>query len=277
MVVDTGYNEAYQTWFKRSIPPKDRDWNGKPSYAGQPWFSRSCWTVNAKHFQLIRAKLNEIYGYCDVVGSPAQARQNETVTFVLDYIGNLKEKEAGQPLSFAVRDGNREDWNVIFPQDVLEKWFGFTLSSPVLAGSYYTVLSIAQGAAGSDIKRAYRQAARTYHPDYNKDSDANQQFIKVQEAYETLSNPLLRKKYDAALSWKEEAGIKEDKEYGVLWRPPVRCGLMKAKIEHAAGRWIINEVLAWQDQVNVSGYVRVTYWDIHAGGDFGTWAEKWQP
>ncbi len=72
---------------------------------------------------------------------------------------------------------------------------------------YYEILGVAQKATGEYIRRAYRDLVRIYHPDTlvgKPDSvrkRAEEQFKRVQEAYECLSNPRARTEYDAR--WRE--------------------------------------------------------------------------
>ncbi len=62
---------------------------------------------------------------------------------------------------------------------------------------YYEVLGVARGAGPDEIKKAYRQAALKYHPDRNKtDSEAESKFKEAAEAYEILSDPDKRDRYD---------------------------------------------------------------------------------
>ena len=60
----------------------------------------------------------------------------------------------------------------------------------------YEVLGIARNATEDDIKKAYRKLARQYHPDHNKEAGAQERFVEIQEAYDTLSDPEKRKMYD---------------------------------------------------------------------------------
>lgn len=63
---------------------------------------------------------------------------------------------------------------------------------------FYILLGLDRGAALIDIKRAYKRLARRYHPDINPgDRTAALQFRQISEAYETLSDPDRRKRYDA--------------------------------------------------------------------------------
>nr|NP_001246483.1 uncharacterized protein Dmel_CG5504, isoform D [Drosophila melanogaster]AFH08236.1 uncharacterized protein Dmel_CG5504, isoform D [Drosophila melanogaster] len=67
----------------------------------------------------------------------------------------------------------------------------------LLAKDYYATLGVAKNANGKDIKKAYYQLAKKYHPDTNKeDPDAGRKFQEVSEAYEVLSDEQKRREYD---------------------------------------------------------------------------------
>lgn len=61
---------------------------------------------------------------------------------------------------------------------------------------YYKALGVAKDAPLDEIKRAYRKLARQYHPDINKDVDAEDRFKEISEAYEALKDPERRAAYD---------------------------------------------------------------------------------
>ena len=61
---------------------------------------------------------------------------------------------------------------------------------------YYDVLGVAPDARADEIKRAYRQLARRYHPDISGD-ERGAAFIEVSRAYEVLGDPGRRRSYDA--------------------------------------------------------------------------------
>lgn len=62
---------------------------------------------------------------------------------------------------------------------------------------YYEVLGVSRGASEQEIKKAYRRLARDHHPDANpEDSEAEERFKELTEAYEVLSNPESRQAYD---------------------------------------------------------------------------------
>jgi DnaJ-class molecular chaperone len=72
---------------------------------------------------------------------------------------------------------------------------------------YYEVLGVSRTATESDIKKAYRKLARKYHPDVNPDDKtAEEKFKDVSEAYDVLSDPEKRQRYDQlGANWKAGA------------------------------------------------------------------------
>ena len=61
---------------------------------------------------------------------------------------------------------------------------------------YYSVLGVNSSASLLEIKKAYRYLALKYHPDVNKQHDAHDRFIEINQAYLILSDPEARRKYD---------------------------------------------------------------------------------
>lgn len=65
-----------------------------------------------------------------------------------------------------------------------------------MAADYYEILGVSRDASKEDIKRAYRRLARKYHPDVNKEEGAEERFKEINKAYEVLSEPETRARYD---------------------------------------------------------------------------------
>ncbi len=65
-----------------------------------------------------------------------------------------------------------------------------------MARDYYDILGVSRDADKEEIKRAYRRLARKYHPDVNKENGAEERFKEINRAYEVLSEPEMRTRYD---------------------------------------------------------------------------------
>ncbi|MGZ9235253.1 MAG: DnaJ domain-containing protein, partial [Anaerolineales bacterium] len=61
---------------------------------------------------------------------------------------------------------------------------------------YYEILGIQRNASSDEIKASFRKLARQYHPDVNKDGDAEEKFKEINEAYGVLSDADKRARYD---------------------------------------------------------------------------------
>jgi curved DNA-binding protein len=65
-----------------------------------------------------------------------------------------------------------------------------------VADDFYQALGVARTASIDEIQQAYRKLARRYHPDVSKDPAAEDRFKEISEAYQVLSDPDSRKRYD---------------------------------------------------------------------------------
>jgi len=65
-----------------------------------------------------------------------------------------------------------------------------------MARDYYEILGVSRDADKEEIKRSYRRLARKYHPDVNKEEGAEDRFKEINRAYEVLSEPETRARYD---------------------------------------------------------------------------------
>lgn len=88
---------------------------------------------------------------------------------------------------------------------------------------YYNTLGIKRDASQEEIKKAFRKQARKFHPDVNKDQNAEERFKDINEANEVLSDPDKRQKYDQfGAHWQQyqrAGGTPEDFNWE-SWRNP---------------------------------------------------------
>ena len=61
----------------------------------------------------------------------------------------------------------------------------------------YSILGVPRAATATEIRAAYRRLARMYHPDLNAGPEAEARMKEINEAYDTLSDPLRRRQYDS--------------------------------------------------------------------------------
>lgn len=86
---------------------------------------------------------------------------------------------------------------------------------------YYLILGVDAGATASELKRAYRRRAREVHPDHNLDrvAWATKQLQLLNEAYDVLSNALLRREYDRA-RWPHVGHTRTSTRHRESYSPP---------------------------------------------------------
>lgn len=80
------------------------------------------------------------------------------------------------------------------------------LTVVVCGEDYYEILGIGRDADNRQIRKAFKKLALQHHPDKSKEKDAQEKFLKINKAYETLKDEEKRKRYDRFGEEDEEGG-----------------------------------------------------------------------
>ena len=103
------------------------------------------------------------------------------------------------------------------------KALGLVISSGQV--NYYELLEISPGARKAEVKKAFRKKVRKVHPDTSSQiSDNSQDFINLKAAYQILSDPLLRRKYDE--TFHDKSLWKEKDNQSVIQKRPDRTKIL---------------------------------------------------
>ena len=229
-----------------------------------------CWTVSAQYKDVV-ARLIEWYFAVKVNPQPITVAPVLGIIEVL-YLG--KTKDRGNGLKTA-KGWTNNGWTVTIPEPVLKRYFDpcyteqSTVEKPKTA-TYYETLSIKQGASPDEIKSGYRRMVKQWHPDVCKDPDATEVFRAVQKAYEILSNPKTKARYDVGLKLAEKADIKPI-DTTPLWakaqdqlpyRSPLKCGNLLCEYTTFGVMMTVSKIMQWEDIYNEKGQVLVSSWKM---------------
>jgi len=254
------YDPGLIAALKAKVPYSDR----RPVYDGKRF---DYWAIAPQHASTLADLAEQYLGTRPTVPQIRVVAANTTQLLQVKYIGAAKERAGGEKTASGWANGG---WTVIFPERVLKEWFAVD-DKPEAATTLYAVLGIKQSASAADLKSAYRRAARQWHPDVCKEEGAEEQFKRINEAYQVLSDPFQRRKYDAGLQLAASVGKAEQQLSANLWRPPLRCGYILANGVEQLGRFVVSEILQWEEIVNDRGQTLVTSWQY--GDDRFT--ERW--
>jgi|GEM_PF-1501547 len=84
--------------------------------------------------------------------------------------------------------------------------------------NYYQIMGVAPEASRDEIKKAYRNLAKQYHPDRNRGEPAKEERLKeINEAYQVLGDETARKTYDLMIKSQREPGASFGPEEARVW------------------------------------------------------------
>ena len=267
LVVRTPYAPGLVQALKAAIPGADRKWDA-PGKA---------WIVTPEHGTLVRNLIEEHLHEQVEVPALAQAKPMvQTQLLEVRYLGRAKQRPDGTETAFGWVNGG---WNAIFPKSVLMTWFG-QVDRPGEAATLYQKLNVLPDSDMAEIKAAWKRLARQWHPDVCREPDAATQFQAIKDAWDILSDANQRARYDAGRAL--EATLRSSANYdandpimqlaaGAEWAPPLRCGYVMCRAVEKLGRFVISEILMWEDIKRSDGSVLVSSWPM----DATMFVEKW--
>lgn len=240
--------------------------------------TRKAWLIAPQHSQRVADFVLQYLNEMVWIPQGATAKPTaELYTLEVRYIGRCKERNPGEWSAFGwVGDRHTGGWNVVFPETVLRDWFEGkpAQASHPDANTLYGILGIPQSGNADEIKTAYRRAAKQWHPDICKESDATERFKRINEAYQVLSDPNKRARYDAGLALEATLG-KAQIDYSTFfsngYRAPLLCGLVLVEGRPILGRCVAEKILFWDDIINHNGQTLVTSWPMGADQFIETW------
>jgi len=187
------------------------------------------------------------------------------------YVGRCKDRPDGTQTAYAFVNNT---WSVAILKNALFNYFGV----PMLPGeepTLYGALGITNTVTDEEVKKAYRRMAKMWHPDLSKEPGTREQFAAVKHAYEILSTK--RAKYDAGLALQSSLSANVEvfnnasvDKFG--YRSPLRCGYILGNGESRGGKFVISEILQWQDIVDKQGRTLVSSWIYGSDAPMEEWA-----
>ncbi len=247
----SSYSPSLVAALKALIPASERRWDP----------AEKCWLVASQHAKTLIDITQQHLGLALNAPYIAHCVPNKTQLIRLEYLGAAKDRGAGEPTATGWVNGG---WNAVFPLSVLRRWFELDEDSkPDAELTLYGVLGVAKTADQQAIKKAHRRAARSWHPDICQEPDAAAQFRRIQRAWEVLRDAVKRARYDVGLLL--TASLKHDQlphahKNRAHWRPPLRCGWLLVEGKEQVGRFVVSQILQFEDITNEQGQVMVSYW-----------------
>ena len=274
LVYRTPYNPGLVGALKAAIPATDRKWDPR----------RRVWLVAPAHGQTLANLAAQYLGVrLSVPTTGTVAATRETRVLEIRYIGATKDRGDGERTAFGWVNG---EWSAIFPEPVLLSWFGDSPKEPDTlsdtgqrAATLYAVLAVKRSASVRTFARpidAWRASGirRVQEP------DAHERFIRIQRAYDVLKDPACGRATMQGCSWNKlpECGAATTRAVPTQlsamidgYRPPLRCGILLVEGIEQLGRFIVDNILAWEDVVDAQGRTLVTSWPMGAE----TFEERW--
>jgi len=246
VMFESSYDTELVAQLKAKVPYQARKWDSE----------QKAWFITPEHVPIVVDICTRILGIRPEV--PAlKINKSETRLVFLQYLGGTKDRGGDEPIAYGFCDSdNGSGWNLIFPESVLRAWFCDD-ADPTEAITLYGILGVKRNASAEKIKKAYRQAARTHHPDADGDAE---QFRAIQAAWEALKDAGKRARYDSGLAMAATLTAAERPAPKICWRPPVRCGRLLIEGRDVLGKFRVERILQWRDVRDRKNHTMISYW-----------------
>jgi hypothetical protein len=269
----TPYNRYFVADLKDLLPQHARKWNNKSEVPPEVWL------IDPQYGSDVIMLIQRHYGETLTLPSLQYSKpQVENRMFKVRYVGGVKTRNDGQKLAYGLVG---DTWSLIFSEEVLKDWFeGLDIEDGGSKGTLFSILGLPSiNVTDDEIKKAYRRMAMQWHPDQCHEPNATEKFQEIQAAYEILRDPRERKLYSAGLFFSEH---KEERISGRRssydwddYKPPLRCGQIKTRGYFVTGRFVVEEIVAWEDITDNYGRTLVTSWSMSVNNGKGGIIEEW--
>lgn len=261
LVLQCGYDAGLVAAIKSQIPANERKFDP----------TRKAWIVAAQHGDLVAKMVTLYLGEMVYVPKVWASSQPEIKVLTLHYIGQTKPRQ-GYDERTALGLDAAGTWSAVFPENVLRTWF-MGIANANSAITLYGVLGVTRSATEDEIKAAFRRLARQWHPDVCSEPDAKERFIEIKKAFDLLSDPNKRARYEVGLALEESLGRNSEISYSTDgFKPLLRCGHILAEGIDKVGRFNVTKILSWEDITDPQGRILVTSWPLGAKEPVLRWA-----
>jgi hypothetical protein len=254
-LVQFPYDPTTVQSLKDAIPGTGRRWDGQ----------NKMWSVHTQY----EAALRQIFPGANIPAAQSAKITKETRVIDLRYLGTVKDRGNNEFTAFGYSENG---WSVVFSESTLRSWFeGLDDTPPGDTSTLYGVLGLPRIATAEEIKTGYRRMVRQWHPDVCNEPNANEVFLRIREAYDILSNPNKKARYDVGLSFAAQQPKPVNvRNFANGYRAPLRCGLVLAEGQDCLGRFNVTKILGWEDLIS-NGKTLVSSWPMGADKPVEQW------
>jgi hypothetical protein len=249
-----GYDAALLKKLKDAIPESERTWHK----------TQKVWLISPEEIGMAINIIRLHTGYpIDLPVEKPSTPETLEKSFLLEYLGATKDRGKTKSAYGSVNG----QWASEFPEEVLKNFFEGREANqaPSDLQTLYQVLCVLEKTTQEEIKKAYRRLSLQWHPDVCSEPGAQEVFIKINEAYKVLSDLEQKKRYDAGLYFERQemhgfaAPAYKYRRFD-NYRAPLRCGQITARGTVRLMRFVVQEILKWDDVINGEGKTMVSSW-----------------